>query len=396
LHIEKAREVRSLSDDEIKCVFRAIERSRMALKNRVFMLLCLFYGNRSGEPRLAKKEDFDLVRMVWTVPPENHKIGAITRKPILRPITPVSEFLIRLAIQLAGESKYITPSEDLSVLMTHSFCVHFPYNIMQYLRRYEKREMPHRSMHDLRKTARTNLSKFTPWHVAEIALGHVLPGDSPLYDNHDYLAELTKAYSAYWAHLGRLFAESRAEAQPTRRRFDTRQQLDLPGLVVPATLGKIDQLLLGLGASWAMSSGIFNRTSSGMRSCKIAWIPSTVSDSAEKTRHVRLRDVIDACFVVPFTGDAEITHLHSLLSPHLTRASDVAGNLTHLANAMCRRTARFKEGAVWGIIALLFIHTETAAIAARAAIHRRLPTQRLHERIRENVDGRKSALSYCF
>jgi integrase len=153
LQIDKAREVRALTDDEIKCVFRALERSRMPLKNRVFTLLCLLYGNRCGELRLAKKEDFDLVRMVWTVPPENHKVGAITGKPLLRPITPVSEFLIRPAIQLAGGSKYITPSEDLSVPMTHSFCVHFPYNIMQYLRRYEKREMPHWSMHDLRDFA---------------------------------------------------------------------------------------------------------------------------------------------------------------------------------------------------------------------------------------------------
>jgi hypothetical protein len=47
-----------------------------------------------------------------------------------------------------------------------------------------------------------------------------------------------------------------------------------------------------------------------------------------------------------------------------------------------------------GVIALLYIHAETAAIAARAAIHRRLPTQRLHGQIRENVDGRKLAITY--
>jgi hypothetical protein len=99
-------------------------------------------------------------------------------------------------------------------------------------------------MHDLRKTARTNLSKFAQWHVAEIALGHVLPGDWRLYDNHDYLAELTTAYSAYWEHLTRLFAESRAEAQPTRRRFDSRQPLDLPGIAGPAATRRVDQLLL--------------------------------------------------------------------------------------------------------------------------------------------------------
>jgi hypothetical protein len=98
-------------------------------------------------------------------------------------------------------------------------------------------------MHDLRKTARTNLSRMTQWHIAEMALGHVLPGDSRLYDNHDYHEELSQAYSAYWAHLTKLISDSRAAAQPTRHRFDPRQHLNLPG-IAPTPARKIDQLLL--------------------------------------------------------------------------------------------------------------------------------------------------------
>lgn len=33
-----------------------------------------------------------------------------------------------------------------------------PYNVMQWLRRHEKFEMEHWSVHDLRRTARTNFS----------------------------------------------------------------------------------------------------------------------------------------------------------------------------------------------------------------------------------------------
>jgi integrase len=251
LQIEKANEARTLTDDEIKRVWRAMERSRMALKNRVFTLLCLIYGNRSGELRLALKSDFDFVRMRWTVPPENHKIGKLTGKPLIRPIIPVTEFLIRLAMKLGGKSKYMFPAVGVDEPIKHSFCVQFPYNIMQYLRRYEQYEMPHWSMHDLRKTARTMLSRFTQWHVAEIALGHVLPGESRLYDNHDYMEELRQAYSAYWGHLAGLFAESRAEMQPTRRRFDPRQHLPIPGIDVAAPTRKIDQLRLEASASAA-------------------------------------------------------------------------------------------------------------------------------------------------
>ena len=44
LQIKKRAEFRSLSDDEIARVWRAIERSRMAAKNRLFLKLCLIYG----------------------------------------------------------------------------------------------------------------------------------------------------------------------------------------------------------------------------------------------------------------------------------------------------------------------------------------------------------------
>jgi len=248
LQIEKANEARTLTDDEIKRVWRAMERSRMALKNRVFTLLSLIYGNRSGELRLARKSDFDFVGMRWTVPPQNHKIGKLTGKPLIRPIIPVTEFLIRLAMKLSGDSPYLFPATvGAKEPIKPSFAVSFPYNIMQYLRRYEKYEMPHWSMHDLRKTARTLLSRFTQWHVAEIALGHVLPGESRLYDNHDYMEELRQAYTAYWGHLAKLFAESRAEMQPTRRRFDPRQHLSIPGIDIAAPTRKMDQMQLQTG-----------------------------------------------------------------------------------------------------------------------------------------------------
>jgi integrase len=252
LQIEKAREVRTLTDDEIKRVLRAIDRSRMALKNRIFTLLCLIYGNRCGELRLALKSDFDFVAMRWTVPPENHKIGKLTGKPLVRPILPVTESLIRLAMKLSGNSRYLYPAvAGADEPIKHSFAVHFPYNIMQYLRRYEGYEMPHWSMHDLRKTARTNLSQFTQWHVAEIALGHILPGESRAYDNHDYLEELKLAYGGYWAHLAKLFAESRTELAPTRRRFDVRQHLELPGIDVPAPSRRTDHIHSGAVAAGA-------------------------------------------------------------------------------------------------------------------------------------------------
>jgi integrase len=242
LQIENATEARALTDEEIRYVVRAMERSRMALKNRIFMMLCLIYGNRVGELRQALKSDFDFEAMRWTVPPENHKIGALTGKPLVRPILPVTEFLVRLAMKLNGKSRWLFPAGDADRPLTPAFAAAFPYNIMQYLRRYEAYEMPHWSMHDLRKTARTNLSKVTQWHVAEIALGHVLPGETRRYDGYDYYEELRQAYTAYLDRLAKLIGESRSVATNSRRRFDSRQHLVIPGIAVPIPTRRVDQL----------------------------------------------------------------------------------------------------------------------------------------------------------
>lgn len=56
-------------------------------------------------------------------------------------------------------------------------------------------------MHDLRRTARSNFSKFTEPHVAEIMLGHKLPGVWQVYDQYDYLEEQREAYQKWFDHL---------------------------------------------------------------------------------------------------------------------------------------------------------------------------------------------------
>ena len=55
LQIKKLPGSRTLSGDEIVRVWRAIEHSRMAAKNKLFLKLCLIYGCRNGELRQAEK-----------------------------------------------------------------------------------------------------------------------------------------------------------------------------------------------------------------------------------------------------------------------------------------------------------------------------------------------------
>lgn len=204
LHIKKGVGTRSLSPDEIKMMWLAVDKSRMAPKNKLFLKLCLFYGCRNGELRASEKDHFDFEKCVWTVPADNHKMGKTTKKPLLRPIVPEVEPLLEEAFKLSGEGEHLFNNTGSDEPMGQGAPLALPYNIMQWLRRHQEYEMKHWSVHDLRKTARTNFSELTEPHIAEIMLGHKLPGQWQVYDHYDYLKEQTEAYSKWWARLTKI------------------------------------------------------------------------------------------------------------------------------------------------------------------------------------------------
>ena len=201
LLIQKIAGDRSLNDEEIKLVWLAINESRISPKNKLYLKLCLFYGCRNGELRLSEKRHFDFDNKVWTVPAKNHKLGRKTQKPLLRPIIPEIEPLLKDVFLLSGRSKYLFNNAKTNEPMGKGSPLALPYNIMQWLRKNMAYEMEHWSVKALRKTARTNLSELTEPHIAEIILGHKLPGVWQVYDHYDYLKEQTEAYSKWWSRL---------------------------------------------------------------------------------------------------------------------------------------------------------------------------------------------------
>jgi len=169
--VKKVPGSRSLSHEEIAPVWRAIDRSRMTAKNKLFLKLCLIDGCRNGELRQSEKEHYDFEKQVWTVPAANHKIGKTTGEPLLRPILPETERVIKEVMALRGKGRYVFTHTGSLEPMGTSAPLALPYNVMQRLRRHEHVEMEHGSVHDLRKTARTNFSSLTEPHIAEIMLG---------------------------------------------------------------------------------------------------------------------------------------------------------------------------------------------------------------------------------
>lgn len=204
LGVTKQQRLRSLSDEELAQVLWAVEHSRITAKNKMFLRLCLIYGCRNGELRTALQSDLDFESKVWTVPADRHKTGKKVGRPLIRPIIPETEALFRLAIDLSHGSPYLFTNAGDSCMMGNKAPLSLPYHIRQYLRRQRHYEMEHWSIHDLRKTARTNFSKLTQPHIAEIMLGHKLPGEWSTYDHHHYLEEQADCLRKWCARLAEL------------------------------------------------------------------------------------------------------------------------------------------------------------------------------------------------
>ena len=64
--------------------------------------------------------------------------------------------------------------------MSHGSSNSLPGYVMERLRRHHDYHMKHWSLHDLRRTARTNFSAFTSRDVAQLMIGHVMSGNKVL------------------------------------------------------------------------------------------------------------------------------------------------------------------------------------------------------------------------
>lgn len=197
---------RALSDDEITVIWQALERSRMAARSKLFVKLVLVFGCRPGELAKARRDEFDFRAGVWVIPPERHKSGKATGRPLVRPIIDEVAGWLQEAMTLSHNPEWLFSGEASDKPLTSSSILSFPYNIMGVAERQLKRPMEHWSMYDLRKTARTNWSTLAEPHVCELMLGHALPGVWQVYDRHGYLEEQAAAYRRWYARVMQLAA----------------------------------------------------------------------------------------------------------------------------------------------------------------------------------------------
>lgn len=193
---------RSLSDDEISLFWHSVDRSRMAPANKLFLKLSLFFGCRNGELRdMNPSVELDFDAMTWTVPPEKNKVRKQMLRAITRPLIPEVLPMLREAASLSHSKDLLFTQNGTSKKLESGGVLSMPYSVIKNAKKHFGIDMPHWSMHDLRKTARTNFSTITDVHIAEVMLGHSLKGMQGVYDRHIYLEEQAAAYQAWWQRL---------------------------------------------------------------------------------------------------------------------------------------------------------------------------------------------------
>lgn len=212
LGITKRQETRTLSEQEIRFFFQALDQSDMAEKNKIFMKLLIFYGCRSAELRQTELGWLDFEKGVWSVPPEFHKTGQKTKRALERPIIPEIETLWRRAIEISGSDRFVFTSlknrkDATENVMSKASAEDLPASLMRWallnMRDSDSRPLvwDHWSNHDLRRTARTAWSQWGDWSTCEKMLGHKLPGESDVYDRFNYIPQMVPIYKQWWAYL---------------------------------------------------------------------------------------------------------------------------------------------------------------------------------------------------
>ncbi|WP_218645055.1 site-specific integrase [Aquitalea sp. LB_tupeE] len=193
---EEARD-RALSRDEIAKLFAAMKLARgFSVENDLSIRLLLLLCVRKMELCAARWEEFDLANAVWHLPGERSKTG----KPIDIPLPALAIEWLQQLHTMAAPSSWVLPARK----MQHRMVPHIHEGTIGTALGKVKPHMPDVpdfTVHDLRRTARTQLAELgIDPVVAERCLNHKIKGVEGIYNRHDYYNERRDALNK-WAGL---------------------------------------------------------------------------------------------------------------------------------------------------------------------------------------------------
>jgi integrase len=184
------RRQRVLTDDELRAVWLAAEASHTAFSSLVqFLLLTATRRNEAARMRRGEVADDD-----WIVPSERYKTGL----ELVIPLSPAAQDVLA-ALPRIGKSAFVFTTDGKRPLRGFSQLKRaFDAKVLAELRKQdpEAKALPNWTLHDLRRTARSLMSRAGVLSDhAERCLGHVIGGVRATYDQHAYYKEKKHAFA---------------------------------------------------------------------------------------------------------------------------------------------------------------------------------------------------------
>jgi len=166
--------------------------------------LLLTTGQRESEVIAARQDEFNLEKSEWIIPVARAKNG----KDHLVPLSSFSKCLIDWAINDAGDSEWLFPSDRRKG--RHVSASAIPHSLRDNFACLNG--MDHFTPHDLRRTVATALPRFrVPRFVIERILNHKDDTVTGRYDLYEYGDEKRAALDAWGQHIERLLAAEAAK-----------------------------------------------------------------------------------------------------------------------------------------------------------------------------------------
>ncbi len=181
---ERTRD-RVLTDAELRALWGAW--TAMAYPWGIACKLVLLTACRRGEVEEMAWSELGMDRL-WTIPPARIK----AKLPLVLPLAAPAVELLASVVRIDG-CPYVLTTRPPRPIRDWSGAVKKASKLSG---------VTGWSMHDLRRTCRTGLSRLgVPADIAERTLGHVIPGVRRVYDRYEYLAEKRDALEKWAAHL---------------------------------------------------------------------------------------------------------------------------------------------------------------------------------------------------
>lgn len=188
---ERARQ-RVLTDDEIRDIWRALETADVPSCYPRYVKMLLLTMTRRNES--ADMSGAEIEGDLWTIPGERYK----TRLDHVIPLSSDAKALVGTKPQdFKGANWFVFSTTDGARPFSgfSKAKVGLDVEIAKRRKAEGRSKMPRWTLHDLRRTARTLMSRAkVPEDHAERAMGHVIAGVRGTYDRHSFLEEKREAF----------------------------------------------------------------------------------------------------------------------------------------------------------------------------------------------------------